>query len=83
MAAFRLVFKLNIDGSHSERLETGRINIFGWFYNTIELAIYATFLVGDGSSKHGGKGSLNYFGTMGRWYVSCQQENKLEAVSGD
>jgi hypothetical protein len=61
----------------------GRFDIFGWFYDTIELAIYAILLVGDRGSKHGGNGSLNYIGTMGRWYVSCQQENKPEAVSSD
>jgi hypothetical protein len=41
------------------------MDIYGWFYGTSELAIYTILLLSDGSSKHGEKWSLTYFGTMG------------------
>jgi hypothetical protein len=47
-------FKVSVDGSHSEQLETGRIDISGRLYRTSELAIYAKLLLANGNWNHGG-----------------------------
>jgi hypothetical protein len=72
-----LVFKASVGETHIEQLEMGCIDILGHFYCTSELATYTILLLTSGSWNHRGKWSLIYFGTMERWYVSCQQENKM------
>jgi hypothetical protein len=61
----------------------GRVDILGRFYCTFDLAAYTIILLSNGSSNHGEKWSLIYFGTMGRWCVSRQQENKMGGTTKD
>jgi hypothetical protein len=56
--------------THTKQTETGRINILGLVFHTFEPATYTILLLTDGSSYHGEKGNVIYFGTGGRQYVS-------------
>jgi hypothetical protein len=56
--------------THTNQLGTGRMDIHGLFVRTFELDSYTILLLSDGSSNHGGKGNVIYFGTGGRQHVS-------------
>jgi hypothetical protein len=55
--------------THTKQLETGRMDIYGQFVHTFEPATYTILLLTDGSSNHGEKGNVIYFGTGGRQHV--------------
>jgi hypothetical protein len=59
------------DKTHTDQVMTGRMYIHGRFVRTFELATYTILQLTVGSSKHGEKGSLIYFGARGRQHVSC------------
>jgi hypothetical protein len=53
------------------------MDIFGLFVHTIESATYTILLRTIGSLNHGGIGSVIYFGTGAKQYVSLQQRKKI------
>jgi hypothetical protein len=52
------------------------MDIFGRFVRTFELVTYTKIFLTLGGSNHGGKWSLNYFGTIGE--VICVMLTKNE-----
>jgi hypothetical protein len=54
----------------TKQVEMGRIDILGRSIHTFDIATYTILLLTDGSSNYGENGSIIYFGTGGRQYVS-------------
>jgi hypothetical protein len=65
-----VISKVSGGKTHTKQLGTGRMDIHGLFVRTAEPATYTILLLSDGSSNHGEKDNVIYFGTGGRQHVS-------------